>query len=248
MEGFDANDREIARIADAIVKNVKEAAPSVDEEKLRRLLDESPLDDLTEYGRPVHAEMEALLACARSGISTAGGTVYTTTFPCHNCAKHIVAAGIVRVVYVEPYPKSKALTLHGDSIALDNPLAMDRVRFVPFVGVAARRYFDLFSMRLGDGLEMKRKKNGLVVPWQRTGARPRIRMAPFSYLERETKVTAEELDKAVEQMQRTAEAKKRTDAPPDEHGPGPTAGQASAPTEQPTNVGAAARAAQATEN
>ncbi|MDN3612645.1 hypothetical protein QWZ16_23945 [Vibrio ostreicida] len=26
-------------------------------------------------------------------------------FPCHNCAKHIVASGIKRVVYVEPYPK-----------------------------------------------------------------------------------------------------------------------------------------------
>ncbi len=215
VEGYDANDREIANIIDDVVERVKRTAEKVRETELRQLLDESRVDDLTEYGRPVHAEMEALLACARSGISTKGGTLYTTTFPCHNCAKHIVAAGIVRVVYVEPYPKSKALALHGDSIALDDPDAKDRVRFVPFVGVAARRYFDLFSMRLGDGLEMKRKKDGAVVPWQRTGAKPRIRMAPYSYLERETLVTAKELDKAVEQMQRAADQKDTGDGAED---------------------------------
>jgi hypothetical protein len=122
-------------------------------------------------------------------------------------------------VYYEPYPKSKALTLHGDSIALDDPEAENRVRFVPFVGVAARRYFDLFSMRLGDGLEMRRKKDGKIVAWQRTGAKPRIRMAPYSYLERETKVTATELDAAVERMQKAAEAERAGAARSSQNGP-----------------------------
>jgi deoxycytidylate deaminase len=52
------------------------------------------LYDLTEFGRAVHAEMEALLCCARSGVSPRFGSLFTTTFPCHNCAKHIIAAGI----------------------------------------------------------------------------------------------------------------------------------------------------------
>lgn len=39
-----------------------------------------------------------------------------TTFPCHYCARHIVAAGIYEVQYIEPYPKSKALQLHADAI------------------------------------------------------------------------------------------------------------------------------------
>jgi deoxycytidylate deaminase len=60
--------------------------------------------------------MEALMSCARRGITSIGATVYCTTFPCHNCAKHIVAAGIARVVFVEPYSKSKALDFHDDSI------------------------------------------------------------------------------------------------------------------------------------
>jgi len=207
-KGYDANDREIDKIITDIIERAKQASKDLDEAKLKALLDKSPIGDLTEYGRPVHAEMDALLTCARTGVSTRGGTLYTTTFPCHNCAKHVVAAGIERVVYVEPYPKSKAIDLHPDSIALDDPDAEDRVRFLPFVGITARRYFDLFSMRLGDGLELKRKADGNVIPWEPPGARPRIRMKPYSYLERETLVTAKLLEEAIEAIQRAAEARR----------------------------------------
>ncbi|WP_339916420.1 deaminase [Photorhabdus stackebrandtii] len=65
----------------------------------------------------MHAEIEAILACARSNVSIYNGILYCTTFPCHNCAKHIVASGIRRVIYIEPYPKSKVFDFHPDSIA-----------------------------------------------------------------------------------------------------------------------------------
>jgi deoxycytidylate deaminase len=212
--GHDANDLEIDAIIEDIVEHVKHAAPLLDEEYLIELLNKSRIDDLTEFGRPVHAEMEALLACARTGVSTRGGSLYTTTFPCHNCAKHIVAAGIRKVVYVEPYPKSKALALHGDSIALDDPGAKKRVRFIAFVGIAARRYFDLFSMRLSSGLPMKRKRSdGRIIPWDRTGATPRVRMAAYSYLERELIATAE-LEPVIAEMEQRASEK--TPKPPAE--------------------------------
>lgn len=206
VRGYDANDREINNIIQQIVAVAAQSAEKLDAEKLAADLKRSQISDLTEYGRPVHAEMDALLTCARTGVSTRGGTLYTTTFPCHNCAKHIVAAGIHKVVYVEPYPKSKAIDLHDDSIALDDATMTDRVRFLPFVGITARRYFDLFSMRLGDGLEMKRKNklDGTTIPFDRSAARPRIRMAPFSYIQRESLVTTELLDPAVEAMTRDA--------------------------------------------
>jgi deoxycytidylate deaminase len=66
--------------------------------------------DLTEYGRVVHAEMCAICDAARLGRNVKGATLFCTTFPCHNCTKHILAAGIKRVVYMEPYPKSRAKT------------------------------------------------------------------------------------------------------------------------------------------
>jgi hypothetical protein len=45
--------------------------------------------------------------------------------------ENIVAAGIEEVIYVEPYPKSLASTLHDDSIAIDDLYVRDKVRFLP---------------------------------------------------------------------------------------------------------------------
>lgn len=106
--------------------------------------------DIGEFGRPVHAEMSALIDAARRGVPVFGETMYVTTFPCHNCAKHIIAAGIQRVVYLEPYRKSRADTLHGEELSLeriDGRLAEDgKVVFSSYAGVAPRLYRPLFSM------------------------------------------------------------------------------------------------------
>lgn len=156
---------------------------------VRDLIHGSALFDLTEFGRPVHAEMEALSSCLRAGVSPVDGTLLATTFPCHNCAKHIVAAGIRRVVFVEAYPKSLASELHEDAIEVVGesppPKCRDtvRVRFEQFSGVGPRRFFDLFSLTLSSGEELKRKSSdGKLLSW-----RPRVRvpMFPTSYLERE---------------------------------------------------------------
>jgi deoxycytidylate deaminase len=104
------------------------------------------LKDLTEFGRAVHAEMNALLDAGRRGVAVQDATLYTTTFPCHNCARHIVGAGIDRVVFIEPYTKSRAEQLHPDSIAIARAHRVkDKVNFVPFVGVAPRRYGEMFD-------------------------------------------------------------------------------------------------------
>jgi deoxycytidylate deaminase len=126
------------------INSVPESAMLEIESELKK----SRISDLTEFGRVVHAEMEAIISCARSGISCIGATLYCTTFPCHNCAKHIIAAGISRVIYVEPYPKSKALEFHSDSIELrtrlDDETQSAQVIFEPFTGVGARRFLDFF--------------------------------------------------------------------------------------------------------
>ncbi|KAF0112883.1 MAG: cytidine / deoxycytidylate deaminase family protein [Rhodospirillaceae bacterium] len=78
----------------------------------------------------------------------------------------------MRVVYVEPYPKSRALELHSESIelkeSLDSQSATDRVTFEPFTGVGARRFLDLFSMSLGSGSKSKRKdQDGNTMEWKK---------------------------------------------------------------------------------
>jgi hypothetical protein len=123
-----------------------------------------------------------------------GSILYTTTFPCHNCAKHIVAAGVRTVHFVEPYPKSHAAKMHGDSLLLsDGDQVEDKVVFKPFVGVGPRRFFDLFSMKLSSGHAISRKTpEGDSVQWPTSVTTPRIPLQPYSYLEKEV-IAADEL-------------------------------------------------------
>ena len=51
----------------------------------------------------LHAEANAITKVARSGNSSDGATLYITASPCIECAKLIIQAGIVRVVYGEEY-------------------------------------------------------------------------------------------------------------------------------------------------
>jgi deoxycytidylate deaminase len=103
---------------------------------------------ILEFGRMVHAEMFAISDAARRGISVLNATLYCTTFPCHMCARHIIATGLHEVVYIEPYPKSMAKELYRKSIRVDydTDADLDAVVFRPFVGIAPRRYIDLFEM------------------------------------------------------------------------------------------------------
>lgn len=51
----------------------------------------------------IHAEMNALLYCAKEGISVKGATAYITHFPCLNCTKALIQAGIAKIVYKHDY-------------------------------------------------------------------------------------------------------------------------------------------------
>lgn len=112
------------------------------------ILKGSRVDSILEFGRIVHAEMAAISEAARTGAAVEGATLYCTTFPCHMCARHIVTCGIVRVVYVEPYPKSLAKELYGHAIRVDHDTSADgnAVSFEPFVGIAPRRFREFFEM------------------------------------------------------------------------------------------------------
>ena len=97
--------------------------------------------DILEYSRNIHAEMSALLGALSLNRTLAGATLYTTTFPCHNCTKHLVGAGVTRVLYLDPFSKSRALELFGDSVTCVRENSHDaRVLLEQFTGVAPKRY------------------------------------------------------------------------------------------------------------
>lgn len=51
----------------------------------------------------IHAEMNALLYCAKEGISVKNSTCYVTHFPCLNCTKSLIQAGISKIYYHQAY-------------------------------------------------------------------------------------------------------------------------------------------------
>ena len=53
--------------------------------------------------RTIHAEMNALLQCAKFGVPTAEAEIYVTHFPCLQCCKSLIQAGIKAVYYAEDY-------------------------------------------------------------------------------------------------------------------------------------------------
>lgn len=126
-----------------------------DRAEIRDRLRSTRIGGLIEFSRAVHAEMDALLSAARTGVSPVGCRLFVTTFPCHYCARHLVTAGIDEVQFIEPYLKSQALALHEDAITVtpqnwvppskiipktDGSATESQVLFRPFTGVAPKLY------------------------------------------------------------------------------------------------------------
>ena len=71
--------------------------------------------------RTLHAEQNAIIQAALHGVSLDGGTIYTTHQPCVTCAKMIINAGLVRVIYAGHYPDEVAMKyLHAAGVRVDH--------------------------------------------------------------------------------------------------------------------------------
>ncbi|MGA4607797.1 MULTISPECIES: deaminase [Pseudoalteromonas] len=204
--GSDANADVKNEIFDEIFTALEQQSILIDNQDIKakalEALRTTTLNDITEFGRVVHAEMSAITAAARNGISISDAKMFCTTYPCHNCAKHIVASGVSEVVYIEPYPKSRANSLHSDAIFDPDAVAQDgkskedvirqmvhhfrddevqgcesKVHFRPYSGVGPRLFLDLFSMKLGSGRALTRKRGSSAIALDRERATPRFNSA-----------------------------------------------------------------------
>ncbi|MEA3137655.1 MAG: hypothetical protein QOC71_1936, partial [Thermoplasmata archaeon] len=147
--------------------------------KVLDALDGSRLTSLIEFFRSTHAEMAAMLAAGEVGSSCRKSKLYCTTFPCHECARHIVHAGISEVVYIEPYAKSLGHKLHPDSICVTcSPRDLRRgfgklqpscskVHFRPFTGIGPRMHARIFKAD-----ERRDRSTGQLRPWRE--GRPKL--------------------------------------------------------------------------
>lgn len=138
---------------------------------------------LIEYSRAVHAEMDAIISIARTNKpGLLGATLYCTTYPCHSCARHIVASGIKKVFFIEPYPKSLAHELHSDSI--DSAEESPKVRFLQYMGVAPRNILKFFRIEKG------RKEDGKIESFDKKTSKPVVRVSLDDYTMHEQLVVA----------------------------------------------------------
>ena len=180
--GYCRNTQAQNAIIDDLAKSIDEL-PDEPSPELRKKIRATKIGQLIEFSRAVHAEMDALISAAREGVSTVGSRLYVTTYPCHNCARHIVAAGVDEVQFIEPYLKSQALPLHGDAITDQSknwvpPSEFYKMRqeervgkfaqvlFRPFTGVAPRLYQraflkdrDLKNSETGDMLRISESES-----------------------------------------------------------------------------------------
>lgn len=170
--GIDSNDkRKRERLAEII--ELTHDKSDLSEILSMKALRESQFMDALEYGRIVHAEMSAISDAARTGRVVESATLYCTTFPCHMCAKHIIAAGIAKVVFLEPYPKSLASELHCDALEIEGEdrggyASFPSVKFQHFHGITHRRYRELFER------ERRKNEQGEFLPFgdASTGSEP----------------------------------------------------------------------------
>lgn len=59
--------------------------------------------------RTIHAEANAIVQAARNGVRIGGATLYTTAYPCPDCGRAIINAGIEAVVYGSKYDSRAAM-------------------------------------------------------------------------------------------------------------------------------------------
>lgn len=147
--GHDSNEKRKRQLLSEILQIV-DPELDVEAELSKPSVRNSQLMDALEYGRIVHAEMSAICDAARLGLPVKGATMFCTTFPCHMCAKHLIAAGVGKLVFLEPYPKSLAYDLHSDALHIEGSdrgqyAAYPAVQFEHFYGITPRRYREFFA-------------------------------------------------------------------------------------------------------
>lgn len=206
-EGYDSSEKFKKAIAVQLVQKLQKAGwsppdNSISPDKIaaslvakKGPLKGTPILSLLEFGRAVHAEMAAIVYAADRGVSIHSATMFATTFPCHLCARHIVAAGLQRVVYIEPYPKSQAEELYKDSLVVDPSAPVDRkVTFEPFVGIAPSLYMWMFKN------SDRKNSSGDMVKWSISAGNPKLKRFVASYMLIEDKVLGELLPAKLDEI------------------------------------------------
>ena len=89
-----------------------------------------PHESIMENGHEIgtiHAEQNAIVDCAKRGVSCDGATIYITHYPCFNCMKFICASGIKKIIYLNNYNNDpNVIKLVNDNICIKRCVVKDK--------------------------------------------------------------------------------------------------------------------------
>jgi deoxycytidylate deaminase len=184
------NDKKKDALYQQIFENLKRGnllAEGARLEEVAKAIKATDAKSLIEYSRAVHAEMDAIISVARTNkAGLLGGMLYSTTFPCHSCARHIVASGIMKVLFIEPYPKSLATELHSDAVSESEGDSGKKVLFLQYSGIAPKNILKLFNVGL-----TRKSGDGKLKPFDKKSASPVVKVSLDDYSTHEKWVIAE---------------------------------------------------------
>lgn len=83
----------------------------------------------TKYPYVIHAELNAILNFYGDNHNLIGSTLYVTLFPCRECAKAIIQAGISKIYYDDD--KYKDTIDHKESCRMLDAAGIDYIRYTP---------------------------------------------------------------------------------------------------------------------
>jgi deoxycytidylate deaminase len=116
--------------------DIKYICPKCNTKVFKKFLTSVSNGKLLDMCRALHAEEHALLHLTKiTGQTSDNLVLYTTTYPCNLCANKIVAAGIKKVVYADPYPMKEAKKI----------LESGSVETAKFQGIKSSAFFRLYS-------------------------------------------------------------------------------------------------------
>jgi dCMP deaminase len=103
-----------------------------------------------------HAEENAILNCARVGVSTDNCSIYTPWLPCAYCAKSIIQAGIKKVIYDVNFPgndqKHQTEYWYNKMMIAKEILIESQVEIIPFSG----ELIEVSGFYRGESIELKK--------------------------------------------------------------------------------------------
>ena len=78
----------------------------------------SIMDNGHEVGT-IHAEQNAIIDCAKRGVSCKDSIAYITHYPCFNCMKLLCASGILTIKYIEDYNNDSNVLMLSELCGVD---------------------------------------------------------------------------------------------------------------------------------